>query len=450
MKTTRKNYKDEFMKSLLCDDPKSLVKTWHERSNDRFYAILSNIKEMVDNEFINDSNETNPILYAMLAYCFDGDKKKTYEKVHKIVTAYCVENDFPFKYHKIFDELVALDNEADDCAPKEIFDIDEQIPISTYYDFVLSGFDPYFGITGKDIRVEVEDEDIQIYFDAYANDEDMAWLKETLFKCDEDTEDYKSYNLVISLKPKENDEYYDLVYFTDAMPLGYVDQNKDNGIVTIVFRSNMHYFATESNDAIANAIQKTIEQRLSFAIDPDDECCDCKDCYEDEDIDLVETSTTLDMSNVRDLNFVLSGYYNDDAIEFYRMKLSYTNMSDFRIELSKIIGDEETKNFHKTLLMPLETLPTKRGYVSKSTVVHDMRIDLYDSQDGKVYNILNLKNAYVASYDNDTIKIVSDTFFIADQDKDQVANYARAQLSGVLTDVYRDNGTHGRAWIEYA
>lgn len=451
MKTTRKNCKDEFIKSLLCDDPKSLVETWHNRSNDHFYAILSNIRDIVDDEFIHDSEQTNPILYPMLAYCFDGDKKKTYEKTKNIVAEYVAENNYSSKYDKLVNALVDLDNESQYDAPVEFFSVDEKIPISSMYDFVLSGFDPDYGISGKDIRIEIVDEKIQFYFDAYADDEDMQWLNEKLFiKEDEDAYDYKKQNMIISLKRKSDDMWYDLLYLTDSTPLGYVDHIADNEILTIVCKADAHYFSTETDDEFVNAIQKSLENRLDCIMNP----TECGDIDEDgESIDLCEKSTTLDMLNVNDLNFILYGYYNDDITEFYTMKLTYSNLSDFKIELSHIIGDEETKNFHKTLLMPLMTLPTKRGYVSKSTVVHDMKIDLYDSEDGKSYHIVDLNNAYVTSYEDDTICITSDTFFIAANDNDQVANYVRAQLANVLYNVYRDGNSlciHNRLFNEYA
>lgn len=447
MVTTRnRNYKDEFIKSLKCEDPKTLLEIWHNRSNDDFYSTLEELKCLTDKHF---PSETNPLLFVMMAYCFDGDRHKSVDKVRSILGSLVNEEN---SYDDVITKFVDLEIVAECDESKTLIELNKKVAISDYYDLVISGFDTEYGIKGRNLRVVPKDNSLLFYFDAYGDEDDLQWLKDNLFIKIPGEDNFMKRVITFSLRDKVTEQYYDLFYLSECYPISFMDNIDRNETITLEFESFEQFFASECNIQIIEDIKNTIEKKLNSL------GCEIEEC-EGELPPLSEKSTTLDMSKIGGMKFRLQVCDTDEVIYFDNLKLSYNSNSDFTFKLNNI--DLNENSLSNNLLFHLNAFDEARGMVSKKDIVKDMKIDLYDLDEirveSKVHNITELKNAYVISYDvNDktntaSIEIVCETFFIDDQDDDQVANYVRDQLSNVMTDLYRDLSFNlNRPWNEYA
>jgi hypothetical protein len=285
------------------------------------------------------------------------------------------------------------------------------------------------------------------YFDAYGDEDDLQWLKDNLFIKIPGEDNFMKRVITFSLRDKVTEQYYDLFYLSECYPISFMDNIDRNETITLEFESSEQFFSSECDIQMIEDIKNVIEKKLNSL------GCEIEEC-EGELPPLSEKSTTLDMSKIGGLKFRLSGYDKDECIHFDNLKLSYNSNSDFTFKLNNI--DLNKNSLSKALMFPPDTFDQARCMVSKKDIVKDMRIDLYDESESKLYGIVELKNAYVISYyvnektNTASIEIICETFFIDEQDDDQVANYVRSQLSNVMTDLYRDLSFNiNRPWNEY-
>lgn len=424
-----KQIKDEFINSLKFEDPRCLLETWHNRSNDEFYTILEELKFLTDNYFLNQSKlQTNPLLFVMLTYCFDGNKIKTVEKTREILSK-LIDNE-KYNVDEICSKFVDLEVVSEDNDTIEIFNINSKLDLSKYYELYISGFDDDYVLSGKSIKFlkGENDNSFVIKFDAIGDNEDLSWLEETLFIRNNKSE-YKKQNISFGLHNKSTNTFYDLFYLTDCEPIDYLDKELKNEIITLEFLCNEYYIVAESDNDLIEDIKNNIDNSLkNFNV------------TKNENIPLYEKSISLDFSNT-DQNFIIEGFDYDIIAD--RLKLSYNTNSEFIFEFkTSILKKEEINLLSESVFYHLVSLTESRVLPSKQSIVKDLHLQLFDKVDEKLFNIANLNNAYVIDYkvneDNSIVfKIVCDTFFIADPDKDQVANYVRSEISHISS-LYRD------------
>lgn len=421
MSKTQKDYKDEFIKSLQCNDPKTLTKIWYNRSNDNFYFVLEQLKTLTDSYF---PLETNPLTYVMMAYCFDGEKYKTIEKVRNIITPLVLENEE--NADNIVNTFVTLEEFIEDDNTTVLINANEEIPLSINYNLVLHGFEKDYGIIGKNFKTVKTEDGIKYVFDAYADDEDVKWIKETLFAKDKDNS-FITRNLTVSLQDKYNDNLYDLIYLTDSTPLRYID-NDDTEILEIEFVCDQYYFCSECDNPMIEDIKNKITQKLENVVEK----------IEDELNWPPKTSKNvdIDISEIKNLSFRLSGFDKDDCLHFYGLKMMNSFFGNLILTVSDIACDSDdsfTKIFEKCKNANQET-----SLLHKSDFVKDVKIELYDSAKNKLYDIATLNSAYIVYIDEDQFEVAFDAIFIANQDNNKVANYVRNQMNTLMSDIYRN------------
>ena len=241
-------YIEQFISTFECKNPKELIKIWHDRTKDNFYKILEEIKSLSNKYF---ENETNPIVFVMMAYCFDGDKPKTIEKT---INALSQIND------DIITNKIKELNKDSIINYETIIDTNSTISINQYFDFVLTGFDDEYGMYVKDIKIVKAPGSSKYLIELKADEDDLKWLSNNLFSSNDANP--SKHDLIFSLYSKYDDIVYDLFYMTDSYTTDFIDNTSINESVIIDCNVEKIYIAAESDKQFIEDIKSNIENKL--------------------------------------------------------------------------------------------------------------------------------------------------------------------------------------------
>lgn len=233
---------DDFVKNIKKTDTRLLVESWHTRANDEFYNILKDLKDLTDS-YYEKIEMTNPFIFAMLAYCIDGNKKKTVEKtrgfIDEIPSDGALSNTAADNVVNKFIDLEFLSQEDE---KNILINLNENIRLSDYYDLVLFGFDSEdYGISGTSINIDFNEKGNIIYFNTLSDKEDIKWLESTLF------DNIEPKDLTLYIVDKLTNEFYPLVFFCDCENIKKNDLNED---ITISFKIKDWYIGAELENKV--------------------------------------------------------------------------------------------------------------------------------------------------------------------------------------------------------